>query len=67
MCSLQNVAAAPLGHLGDLLGLGPALHLLDDGDRLLDVGEVHGGELGVDHGLVNSHLERGSASNFAFI
>ena len=61
---LQDVAPSTLGHLGDRGGLLPFLDVLHDADGLLDVREIHGGQLSVDDVSVDSHFERRSAANF---
>ena len=54
---LEDYTTSTLGHLGDLCRLGSILDILDDVDTLGHVGEVHGGQLGVDHSPINSHFE----------
>ena len=60
---LQNITSTTLGHLGDCGRLLPLLNTLHDLDSLGNVREVHGGQLGVDDGTVDSHLKRTTAAD----
>ena len=62
---LQNITSTTLGHLGDCGRLLPLVNALHDLDGLGHVREVHGGELGVDDGTVDSHFERTTTANFS--
>ena len=62
---LQNITSATLGHLGDCGWLFPLVNAFHDLDSLGNVREVHGGELGVDDGTVDSHFKGTTSSNFS--
>jgi hypothetical protein len=61
---LQN-GAGRTGHFCDFLWLAPLLHLRDNLHNFVEVRELHGGELGMDEGVVDGDFEGSSPADSA--